>query len=317
MKMDLNGSSDTRSRHTTYSTARFSLTLIFIVASLLGNGLVICAIYRFRRLRSCSNLIILNLSVADVLFTLIVAPTNAYYWSQKKESIEVVACFITGAPSYLLGIVSIYTLVFISIERFMATKHPVRHRLVFNKKIIQIGVSIIWIWSGFLCGLPFALSRYVYVKEFFHCMVDLSASMTCTIILIICAYFLPGLTLTICNFYVLRAARIVQRSRSCHSNSPDRKSSSAKLRFARERKASFCIIVIVATFVICWTPYIIGGFAILLRNNSLPKKFMSAAVFLTIGNASLNPIIYGVMNNNFRKAFRDILCPQSLPVRPS
>ena len=314
--MDLNGSSDTTSRHTTHSTARFFFAFIFILSSLLGNALVIYAICRFRRLRSSSNLIILNLSVADVLFTLIVAPTNAFYWSEDKESIGVVACFITGVSSYLFGLVSIYTLVFVSIERFMATNHPVKHRLVSNTKLIQIGVSIIWIWSGFLCGLLFALSRYVYVKEYFHCMVDWSASMTYTIILVICAYCLPVLTLTFCNFSVLRAVRIVHRNRANHSNSPNSRNSNGMLRFAREHRASFCIIVIVATFVICWTPYVIGGYAIFLGNNNLPKQFMSAAVVLTIGNASLNPIIYGVMNNSFREAFRNILSPRNFLVYP-
>ena len=314
--MDLNVSWNTTSKHTSYSSVRFSFALIFIVASLLGNALVIYAIYRFHRLRSPSNLIILNLSVADVLFTLISTPIDA--WSQNKESVDVVACFITGVPSYLFCLVSIYTLVFVSIERFMATNLPVRHRLVFSTKLIQIGVSIIWILSGFLCGLPFSISRYVYVKEYFHCMVDWSANLACTIIFFILVYCFPVLTLTFCNAFVLRAARIGQRSRATASlsNSGNSQSSVPKLRFTRERRASFCIIVIVATFVICWTPYAIGALLVSLGNSNLPKKFMSAAVLLTIGNASLNPVIYGVMNRNYREAFRNILCPRKSHVRP-
>ncbi|XP_028414764.1 somatostatin receptor type 4-like [Dendronephthya gigantea] len=302
--MDSNESGDSTSRYTTHSNVRFSFALICLLASLLGNALVICSIYRFHQLRSCSNLIILNLSVVDVLFTLIVTPINAFYWSQDKESFEAAVCCITGVLSYLFSVVSIYTLVFISIERFMATNHPVRHRLVFNKRTIQIGISIIWIWSGFLCGLPFALSRYVYVKEYFHCMVDWSGSMTCTILFFICAYCLPVLTLTFCNIFVLRAARIGHRSRTSPSNSQN------------SNRASFFIVVIVVTFVICWTPYASGGIIVLLRNNSLPREFMSAAVLLTIGNASFNPVIYGVMNKNYREAFRKILCPRNSHVRP-
>ena len=159
--MDFNGSSDTTSKNTTHSTARLYFAIVFILASLLGNALVICAIYRFRRLRSCSNLIILNLSVADVLFTLIVAPINACYWAEKKKSTGNAACFITAVSAILFGVVSIYTLVFMSIERFIATNYPLNHRLVFSTKLVRIGVSIIWIWSGLVWFVGF---RHVQIR---------------------------------------------------------------------------------------------------------------------------------------------------------
>ncbi|XP_028405298.1 melanopsin-like [Dendronephthya gigantea] len=314
--MDLNRSSNITSRQTTYSTVRFSLALVFLLTSFIANSLVICAIYRFRRLRSCSNLIILNLSVADVLFTLIVAPINGSYWAQNKDTIGVVSCLISAVSSILFGMVSIYTLVFVSVERFVATNYPLKHRQVFNTKLVRIGVSIIWIWSGLLCGLPFVLTRYVYIEGFFHCSIDWSDNMAFTIIFLTCAYLLPVLTLIFCNIYIFRAVRISQRSRASYLNSQDRRISNTKLWFARDRKASFCIIVIVATFVICWTPYAIASLEIFLGSHVLPARFMSAAVLLTIGNASFNPVIYGVMNYKFREAFRNILCPGNSNVRP-
>lgn len=160
------------------------------------------------------------------------------------------------------------------------------------------------------------MSRYAYVEDIFHCSIDWSVNMACTVIFLTCAYLLPVLTFTFCNIYIFRAARIGQRSRASYPNYLDTRSSSSKLWFAKEHRASFCIFVTVVTFVICWTPYAIASLAIFLGSRSLPARFMSAAVLLTIGNASFSPFIYGVMNNNFREAFRNILCPWNSHVRP-
>ena len=314
----LNGSSNDASTHKTYSTVRFAISIVIILVSFAGNTLVVHAIYRYRRLRTCANLIILNLSVADVLFTLIVIPIDAYYWSQYKEFFATSACFITGVSAYLFCLVSIYTLVFVSIERYMATNFPLKHRHVFTTKLVQIGVSVIWIWSGVLCALPFALSRYMYVEKYFHCMVDWSANGTCTIIFFIFAYSLPLLTIIYCNIYIFRAARNGQRSRrSRHSISRNDETSKHNLRFLREYKVSLFIVVIVATFIICWTPYAIGGLVLFVDRHNLPRRFMSAAVLLTVANPSFNPIVYGVMNKNFRDAFKNIFCSRNFRVRSS
>ncbi len=316
--MVINGSRslNNTSSHTTYSVVRFALSIFFILTSFAGNAMVVYAIYRYRRLRTCSNLIILNLSVSDMLFTFIVSPVDAFYWSKKERSFPTAACFITAVPAYLFCLVSIYTLVFVSIERFVATNYPLRHRRMFNTKLVQIGVSVIWIWSGGMCCLPFALSRYIYVENYFHCMVDWSANQACTIIYLIFVYCLPLLTIISCNIYIFRAARARQRSRVRHANSRNHQNSNQKLSFHREHKTSLFIVIIVSAFIICWTPYVIGSLFMFVGEYNLPKRFMSAVVLLTLGNTSINPVIYGVMNKNFRDAFRNILCPRISQVRP-
>ena len=312
--MALNGSSwNEKSKHTTYSEVRFVFSIFFMLTSFVGNSLVVYAIYRYRQLRTCSNLIILNLSLADVLLTIIVAPIKAFYWFHNQGTFSVANCFITGVLGYLLSLVSIYTLVFVSIERFIATNYPLKHRYMFTKKVVKVGIVIIWIWSAGFSALPFALSRYTYVEKFFHCMVDWPANQACTIIFLVFVYSLPVLTLIYCNVHILRAARAAHRSRARNGNSQNPENSNLKFNFPREHKASLIIVVIVAAFVLCWTPYTVGS--ILLGVYNLPKRFMSAAVLLPSGNAAINPVVYGVMNRNFYIAYRELLCPRNSQVR--
>lgn len=235
---------------------------------------------------------------------------NAFYWSQNKETLTTTTCCITGVSAYVFCFVSIYTLVFVSIERFTATNHPLKHRQVFIVKLVEIGVSVIWIWSAAFCSLPFASSRYKCVEKYFHCTVD----WTCSIILFVFGNFLHFLTIMYCYVYILRAARIGQRSQARHSHVQNGKNSRNTLTFLRDHKAPLLIVVIVAAFIICWTPYVIGG--LFVSNYNLPRRFMSTAILLTVGNTAANLVIYGVMNQNFRETFKTTLYPRKSHARP-
>ena len=103
--------------------------------STIGNTLVLFAMYRFRNLRTIPNTIIMNLSITDLLFSLIVSPINISIWVKGEETIPSIFCTVAGFAGATLSLVSIYTLVFISVEKFLATNYPLRHRTIFTKKL--------------------------------------------------------------------------------------------------------------------------------------------------------------------------------------
>jgi hypothetical protein len=187
---------------------------------------------------------------------------------------------------------------------------------MFTTKLVQIGIAIIWIWSAGFSALPFALSRYTYDEKFFHCMIDWSANEACSIIFFVFGYSLPLFTLIYCNVNIFRAARAGQRSRARHGNSRNAENSNKTFGFPREHKASLFIVVIVTAFIMCWTPYVVGSIFIFFGNYNLPRRFMSAAVLITVGNPAINPVIYGVMNRNFYDAYKNLLCQRYSEVRP-
>jgi dopamine receptor D1-like len=56
-----------------------TVLLLFSVATVLGNGLVIAAVVRERYLHTATNFFILSLAVADCLVGLVVMPFSAVY----------------------------------------------------------------------------------------------------------------------------------------------------------------------------------------------------------------------------------------------
>ncbi|UXI15157.1 hypothetical protein NH340_JMT01100 [Sarcoptes scabiei] len=80
----------------------------------------------------------------------------------------------------------------------------------------------------------------------------------------------------------------------------------------RERKASITLGIIMTAFTFCWLPFFILA---LLRPFSasvmqIPRYVNSIALWLGYVNSMLNPIIYVTFHQDFRRAFKYLLCLQ-------
>ncbi|XP_026830296.1 5-hydroxytryptamine receptor 1 isoform X4 [Ooceraea biroi] len=91
------------------------------------------------------------------------------------------------------------------------------------------------------------------------------------------------------------------------TNSPHQK----KLRFhlAKERKASTTLGIIMGAFVSCWLPFFVLALVRPFLNDPDAIPDFLSGLFLWLGycNSLLNPIIYAILNKDFRKPFREIL----------
>lgn len=283
-------------------STRAWLALFLMLVALFGHTLVFLAFYRERNLRTLQNIIIVNLSVADFLFSAIVPSTHVVRLLRRETTLSEAPCYITGVASMLLCLASINTLTFISIERFMATNYPIKHRRYFDNKLVRVVLGVIWCWSAMLSALPSFTAKYVFLKTFFHCSPDWANDLGTTLTLAVVGIGAPLVILSYCNYHIVHALR---KSRQIHTNYAN--SHIANLRYQRERQMSLLTITVVVTFAICWTPYCVAMLCLARGKCGFPEDFMLLALMLSILNSSCNPIIYGMFNKNFRKAFKNIL----------
>jgi hypothetical protein len=76
-----------------------------------------------------------------------------------------------------------------------------------------------------------------------------------------------------------------------------------------EARITKTLAIIIGCFVLCWTPFFT---AYIIRSqlndaNQISPLLMDIFIWLGYFNSSLNPILYAILNNNFRTAFKDIL----------
>ena len=227
-----------------------------------------------------------------------------YVWSRQHVKESNGLCIFIGVEAVFLSLVSIYTLVFVSIERFLATNYPLKHRSAFTKKTVKIGLLDIWIFTAALCSATFiSVKKSVYSEEFYHCMLDWESILEVSLVVLVFGIILPFLTLVCCNVLVLRAIWKSRRFISEHTAaSPQR-----DVGFWKEHRTTFLTIAMILAFLIFWMPYCSAGASLAFRTFSLPKEVMLASLMLAITNSAVNPFIYGVMNKNFRVAFMKIM----------
>ncbi|KAG0413435.1 hypothetical protein HPB47_009419 [Ixodes persulcatus] len=82
-----------------------------------------------------------------------------------------------------------------------------------------------------------------------------------------------------------------------------------RISLSKERRAARVLGIVMGVFVLCWLPfflmYVILPFC---ADCYISTKTVNFITWLGYVNSALNPVIYTVFNNDFRKAFLRILC---------
>lgn len=99
---------------------------LIVLVGIFGNALVIIVVATNAAMRSTTNMLILNLAVADLLFIIACVPSTATDYVLNSWPFGGVWCQTVQYLIYATSYVSIYTLILMSIDRYMAVVFPVR-----------------------------------------------------------------------------------------------------------------------------------------------------------------------------------------------
>ncbi|NXR93185.1 HRH1 protein, partial [Hypocryptadius cinnamomeus] len=75
----------------------------------------------------------------------------------------------------------------------------------------------------------------------------------------------------------------------------------------RERKAAKQLGVIMAAFMLCWIPYFVLFMVITFHDHKQLSELHRFTIWLGYINSTLNPFLYPLCNQNFKKTFKKIL----------
>lgn len=83
-----------------------------------------------------------------------------------------------------------------------------------------------------------------------------------------------------------------------------------KAMLNREKRFTFVLAVVMGVFVICWFPFFLSYSlqAVCPETCSIPLPLFKFFFWIGYCNSCVNPVIYTIFNNDFRKAFKRILC---------
>ncbi|KAJ8272173.1 hypothetical protein COCON_G00110320 [Conger conger] len=197
-------------------------------------------------------------------------------------------------------LVSIFTLVAMSVDRYIAVVHSKKSPWIRSKKNAFVGVCVIWLLS-FVFAVPVAqhqtLLEHQGAPNSSFCWEVWSEKVskhTYKVTILIIGYLLPLVLITCCYTKVLQHLHKKIKNMS-------KKSERSK------RKTAQTVLLVVAAFLICWMPHHViamwvefGAFPL----NDASFAFRIVSHCLAYGNSCVNPILYAFLSENFRKACR-------------
>uniref|UniRef100_A0A673M6H7 Galanin receptor type 1 n=1 Tax=Sinocyclocheilus rhinocerous TaxID=307959 RepID=A0A673M6H7_9TELE len=276
---------------------------IFFVG-IIGNTLVMVVIGKIksRRSRSTTNIFILNLSIADLSFLLFCVPFQATIYSLPEWIFGAFLCKFVHYFVMVSMLVSIFTLVAMSVDRYIAVVLSKKSPCIRSRRNALIGVCVIWMLS-FIFAVPAAqhqiLTDHPNAPNSTFCWeiwTERMAKHTYKVTILVTGYLLPLVLITCCYAKVLYHLHKKMKNMS-------KKSERSK------RKTAQTVLLVVAAFLICWMPHHIiamwvefGQFPL----NDASFAFRIISHCLAYGNSCVNPILYAFLSENFRKACKQV-----------
>ncbi|XP_020893435.1 neuropeptide SIFamide receptor-like [Exaiptasia diaphana] len=158
----LYGRGEIRVSHKVVKTLAYSF---LFVLSILGNSFIVWAISKDSRLRTNTNFLVTNIAISDILFALVNFPQSivAIIFDRRwmLDGIGgLIPCKLIPFISDVSSAVSLYSCVFIAIDRYYAVAYPLRGG--FSRSRMKYIVPGIWIASSVV------ISPYLYYFKLIH-----------------------------------------------------------------------------------------------------------------------------------------------------
>ncbi|KAJ7370308.1 hypothetical protein OS493_033103 [Desmophyllum pertusum] len=314
------------SDHPAIKASRVLAYTVILLVSLTGNSLVIGVLWQNRKMRKPVNYLIANMAAADLAITVVYMPqmissvVRSYEWLV-GGTLGLVLCK-TVPTLHLVSIkVSILTLVFLSVERFLAVSVFARNKLTVRR--VKIIIFSVWLASlavhvPNMCALKLIPGQgggmvcRARLNKFFG---SSKGRKIYDNTLAAIFYAIPLFLIVL--LYSLAAIKL--RKRNVPGGNAD--ANGRNTRNTPKEKINtnvFKMLFAVTTaFISCWLSYFIMRKGIIGTSISCNVQFIR--YFLAHANCAATPCLYIIFSQKYRSCFKSILrrlaCCVSVRVR--
>ncbi|XP_032666434.1 pyrokinin-1 receptor-like isoform X2 [Odontomachus brunneus] len=312
------------------------ITVIYVViffTGVIGNISTCVVIARNKSMHTATNYYLFSLAVSDLLLLVSGLPPEMYYiWSHFPYIFGEAFCIIQSFAAETSANATVLTITAFTVERYVAICHPfISHTM---SKLSRAVKFVVVIWLLALClAVPQAI-QFGITYEYFDNGTAILDSARCTIrwtlidhafeISTILFFVLPMTIITV--LYVLIAIKL--RSSTLLTVTVKRNHVPGGLnhldnnrgKTAAQRNVIRMLIAVVVAFFICWAPFHAQRLlAVYAQSSRSEPEDALVIVYTTLTYVSgvfyylsttVNPLLYNIMSNKFREAFKSMLPKQ-------
>ena len=269
------------------------------ITAILGNAVILVALYKESSLHPPSKLLCSCLAVTDLLVGIIAEPLLAVYFTligigeDNLTDLCVSSAKITALAFTILTAVSMLTMCAISVDRLLALLLGLRYRCVVTLKRVRALVLSFWIVSTAVTLMM--IKKFAILKMFGYALNSL-----CLLVSVCCYSKIV---------FALRHHQVAIQDQF-HQEQPNGETAQDMQQYRKTVSTAACILL---TLVLCYLPYsIVLGIVTTKGCSPFLHAIWSLTTTLVCLNSSLNPILYcwkiKEVRQKVKNTIRQMLC---------
>nr|CAD7585544.1 unnamed protein product [Timema genevievae] len=300
-----------------------TMTLLIMIVGVLGNLLTIVALIRCPRVRNVAAAFIISLCVADFIFCIVVLPFSASRFIHGTWIHGTVLCKLVPFMRYGNVGVSLLSIAMITINRFiMITRTSVYSKIY---KRVWIGAMIVFCWVfSYSMQMPTLFGvwgKFDFDPNLGSCTITKDTNgHSSKAFLFIVGFVIPCLVIICCYtviFWVVHKSESRLREHAATMRSSDgnltnlagkTKSRSREQRDLKAKRNEWritkMVLAIFLSFVVCYLPITIVKVA---DSEVKYPGFHVLGYLMLYLSSCINPIIYVIMNKQYRQAYKTVI----------
>ncbi|XP_042278528.1 neuropeptide FF receptor 1 like 2 [Thunnus thynnus] len=320
-------------QHSLCVAASYILAYFFIfLLCMVGNILVCLIVLGNRRMRTVTNLFILNLAISDLLVGIFCIPTTLVDNLITGWPFSNTVCKMSGFVQGVSVSASVFTLVAIAVERFRCIVYPLQPKPTIL--VAKAAIGLIWVLAVvIMCPAAVALTveevpfhYMVYNDDFNHtfplytCYENFANPQmrkVYTAVLFAHIYLVPLTVISLMygSIGVKLCSSVVANREPQLANATVQvggRRGGQQMISQKKIKVIKMLILVTLLFMLSWLPLwtlmMMTDYAGLDRDqlDLLTSYIFPFAHWLAFSNSSVNPIIYGYYNENFKRGFKAV-----------
>ncbi|KAK3108096.1 hypothetical protein FSP39_001088 [Pinctada imbricata] len=303
--------------HTDYFSPAFtgivaSVLILIAIFAILGNIMVILVVLKNRSMRDTNrgtNFFLCNLAIADLLVGVLNIPFSVHTLIKECWDFPQWFCTVNSFSMSLFYGVSMHTLMYISIHKFISIRRTYRNYFIpIPNKVCYVMIVLTWVW-GFLLALltTVLLSSSVYKPKTMQCGPKYPKFEDISFILHgvnqFVGIYTPLFIMIFAYVKIFIYIKSITVARKRLSGDGETTVDSGQKGVVKT------LVIVLACFFLCWTPYVTyTNYATFTKDKgTLPYFLNPVAYIFGFLNSACNPIIYAWRFPDFRKGYWDII----------
>ncbi|XP_063804509.1 B2 bradykinin receptor-like [Pseudophryne corroboree] len=289
---------------------------IVFVLGFIENLFVILIFLLHRNRCTVAEIYLGNMAAADLIFVSglpfwAISISNKFYWPFGSF-----LCFTVNSLIQLNLFSSIYFLMMVSIDRYLALVKTMSFGRMRGAGCAKVNCVIIWVFA-IVASLP----KVVFRRVDFIPSINTTACVilpptdnwhiATNIIMTIFGFLIPAIVIAFCTAQIIHALRNNTMQQFKEINN--------------EKKATWLVLAVLLVFIICWLPFHIFTFIDTLDLYEV-LPLCSLSMFTEIGNqistyigysnSCINPLLYVIVGNHFRRKAKEVYWQLQSKIRP-